>query len=253
MAVVVITGATGALGAATAAAALAAGHTVFGLDRVAPEEAVAAGLHDRPLDHATASGYRHVCLDVTDPHALESAVARIDVVHHLVCIAGGALDEPALGDDPGRLSPQRLRDTLELNLVGPYTCVWAFLDTMRASSGDRSVTFTSTINAQRGIGLHGYAAAKAGLESLVRTLCGPLGADGIRVNAIAPGTVATPRTARAWAHDPDHFPKLAATTALGRLPQPSEIADAYLAAMTLTHLSGQTITVDGGQTVRWQQ
>jgi 3-oxoacyl-[acyl-carrier protein] reductase len=117
--------------------------------------------------------------------------------------------------------------------------------------GDRSVTFTSSWNALTGAGMPAYSAAKAGLIGLMHALTGPLGADGIRVNVVAPGTVVTPRTQRIWASDVGHFERLADTTALGRLGAPVDIARTFVALATeLTHVTGQVIVVDGGQMVK---
>jgi NAD(P)-dependent dehydrogenase (short-subunit alcohol dehydrogenase family) len=85
----------------------------------------------------------------------------------------------------------------------------------------------------------------------MRALTAPLGREGIRINVVAPGTVRTPRTERIWAHVPDHFPRLEATTALGRLASPDDVARAYLALATLlTHVTGEVLVVDGGQSTK---
>jgi 3-oxoacyl-[acyl-carrier protein] reductase len=96
-----------------------------------------------------------------------------------------------------------------------------------------------------------YSAAKAGLVGMMHGLVRPLGAEGIRVNTIAPGTIRTPRTERIWAHVPGHFERLADSTALGRLGEPRDVARAYRAlALELTHVSGEVLVVDGGQLSR---
>ena len=96
-----------------------------------------------------------------------------------------------------------------------------------------------------------YSAAKAGLIGLMHALVSPLGAKGIRINVIAPGTIRTPRTERIWAHRPEHFQRLATGTALGRVGAPEDVGRAFLAVATLlTHVTGQVLVVDGGQMVK---
>jgi NAD(P)-dependent dehydrogenase (short-subunit alcohol dehydrogenase family) len=84
----------------------------------------------------------------------------------------------------------------------------------------------------------------------VRALVVPLGAAGVRVNAVAPGTVPTPATRREWAHVPTHFEDMAALVPTGRLGTPDDVAAAFLVlARDLTHVSGQVLAVDGGQSL----
>jgi NAD(P)-dependent dehydrogenase (short-subunit alcohol dehydrogenase family) len=96
-----------------------------------------------------------------------------------------------------------------------------------------------------------YSAAKAGLVGMMRALTAPLGAEGIRVNVVAPGTVRTPRTERIWSSDPGHFERLERGTALGKLGTPDDVSRVFVALATwLTHVTGQVIVVDGGQMVK---
>ena len=91
------------------------------------------------------------------------------------------------------------------------------------------------------------------MNGLVRVLAVSLGSEGIRVNAVAPGTVRTPRTEQAWRHDEDHFPRLLQGAALDRLTTPDEVAGAFLAlATSLTSVTGQVLSVDSGQAVAWR-
>jgi NAD(P)-dependent dehydrogenase (short-subunit alcohol dehydrogenase family) len=72
----------------------------------------------------------------------------------------------------------------------------------------------------------------------------------VRVNAVAPGTVPTTATRREWAHVPTHFDDMAALVPTGRLGTPDDVAAAFLAlARDLTHVSGQVLAVDGGQSL----
>ena len=83
----------------------------------------------------------------------------------------------------------------------------------------------------------------------MHSLAGPLGADGIRINAVAPGDVPTPRNVREWGHVPGWYDGLRESSPLGRLGTPEDIAAAYLALIDMRHVTGQVIVVDGGQTI----
>jgi NAD(P)-dependent dehydrogenase (short-subunit alcohol dehydrogenase family) len=120
---------------------------------------------------------------------------------------------------------------------------------LRRLGGDRSITVTTSTDALASYGLPAYAAAKAGLIGLVHSLMGGLAADGIRINAVAPGDVPTERNRREWAHRPDWYEGLRVGAPLGRLATPEDVATAYLSLIDLRHVTGQVIVVDGGQTI----
>ncbi len=240
-----VTGAAGAIGSTTVRALLDAGLGVVGFDRAAAVAEVAA------------ERYVGVEVDVRDVTALAAAVDRVadrGRLRHLVGIAGGALrDEPLTQHDPAALAPDVFRASVELNLVSQFQVLHAVLPWLRASGpNDRSITLTSSFNALSGQGMPAYSAAKAGLVGMMYALTAPLGSEGIRVNVVAPGTIATARTGRIWEHAPDHFERLRSSTALGRLGTPEDVARVFVALATqLTHVTGQVIVVDGGQlTVR---
>jgi NAD(P)-dependent dehydrogenase (short-subunit alcohol dehydrogenase family) len=241
--VVLVTGAAGGIGGATVDAFLAEGYCVVGLDR---EASVEAGRGER---------YRGYRVDLRDEEAVVTAVesaASIGPLRHVVGIAGGALSmEPASQHDPALLSTADFQASLDANLTTQYVMLRASLGWLRASAGDRSVAFTSSFNALAGWGMPAYSAAKAGLIGLMHALTPVLGPEGIRVNVIAPGTVRTTRTERIWRDDPEHFPRLERTSALGRLATPDDVARSFVALAThLTHVTGQVLVVDGGQLVK---
>lgn len=241
--VVLVSGAAGAIGSAAARAFLEAGFAVVGLDR------------DRDVEAALGDGYSGLPVDLEDEAALERAIASARSAGrllHVVGVAGGALpDEPRSQRDPAEVSLELFRASLEANLITQFALLRATLPWLRQTAGaDRSVTFTSSINALSGAGLPAYSAAKAGLIGMARALAVPLGREGIRVNVVAPGSIRTPRTERIWGHVAGHFERLEAGTALGRLGTPEDVARAFLAVATLlTHVAGQVLVVDGGQLV----
>ncbi len=107
----------------------------------------------------------------------------------------------------------------------------------------------SSINGERGkFGQSNYAASKAGLIGLARTAAREAGAFGIRVNVVAPGMIETGMTGAL----PDQVKQKAVEeSALGRLGQPAEVADAvwFLLANASRHVTGQVLRVDGGQLI----
>lgn len=237
---VLVTGAAGAIGSATVTAFLEAGYGVVGVD-----------IADQP--GPAREGYLPVRADVRDADALIGALGQLQdrgPLAHVIGIAGGALPgEPETQDDPGALPAETFRSSVELNLTSQFLVLKAALPWLRGGGAEsRSVTFTSSFNALSGQGMPAYSAAKAGLIGMMHALTGPLGAEGIRVNVVAPGTIRTPRTERLWSSVEGHFERLAAGTALGRLGEPQDVARAHLALATqLTHVTGQTLVVDGGQ------
>ena len=241
-ATVVVTGAAGALGAATADTFAAAGFEVIGLD-IDPSVAQPG----RP-------GIRGIQVDLTDETTVHAVLTELadegGRLAHLVGIAGGALpQEPVTQHDPVLLQPAVFRDSIDRNLTSQFLVLQAALPWFRRlGGGDRSVTFISSWNATSAQGMPAYSAAKAGLIGMMHALVRPLGAESIRVNVVAPGTIRTPRTERIWAHDEGHFERLAQGAASGRLGVPQDVAGTCLAlARDLTHVCGQVLVVDGGK------
>jgi len=118
--------------------------------------------------------------------------------------------------------------------------------------GRGALVAISSVSGLRSAPLHGaYGAAKAGLMSLVRTLAMELGASGVRVNAVAPGAVLTPRVEAMMSED--RRAASAANIPLGRMATPEDIARAvvFLASDLASYITGQTLVVDGGATAQF--
>jgi NAD(P)-dependent dehydrogenase (short-subunit alcohol dehydrogenase family) len=236
--VVVVSGSSGGIGRPTCQAFIDAGFSVFGIDIAEPP----------PIDR----WFTSVRADVTKPEELAVMLACADLppVSHVVTLAGIAHPaEPDAHLCGTLIGPEVFRQSVELNLGGHFNVLHATLPYLDQSAGDRSVAFVSSINALRGFGLPAYSAAKAGLSGLVWALTPFLGARGIRVNVVLPGTTPTPATLDEWSSDPDHFGRLAAAVPLGRLGSPSDVAETLVALCRLRHVTGQELVVDGGQSV----
>jgi NAD(P)-dependent dehydrogenase (short-subunit alcohol dehydrogenase family) len=236
---VVITGAAGGIGGATVDAFLGAGFEVVGIDRRAATE--------RP-------GYVGRVADLVDPESVRHALADVGPIRHVVAIAGGALPVEKTTRDVADLPLDAFRQSIEQNLTTAFITLQAALPNLRAADGDRSLSFTASTDALISYGLPAYAAAKAGIVGLVRSLAGPLGHEGVRINAVAPGDIPTPRNQHEWAHVPDWYERVGELTALGRLGTTDELAQAFLAlATSLTSMTGQTLVVDAGVTIAGPQ
>jgi NAD(P)-dependent dehydrogenase (short-subunit alcohol dehydrogenase family) len=181
--------------------------------------------------------------DVRDRAALESLRDRLDGLDILVPNAGvntrvKALDLP---DEP-------LREMLDTNLYGVFVTCQVFGPLLFARPGGR-VVVTGSLASIHGMDLRvAYAATKAGISGLVRSLAIEWGPKGVTVNAVGPGIIKTPLTKAYMEQFPDKVKASIANTPLGRLGEPEDVADvvAFLASEKARFITGQTIYVDGG-------
>ena len=230
-AVALVTGGAGGIGAAVLELLASAGATTVSAD------AAHAGNGD--LD-------RMPC-DVSDPDAVnalvESVVAERGGLDVLVHCAGVTRDGVLW-----KLSDADWSQVLAVNLDSAFYLLRAAAPYLRRSERGAAV-LVSSINGERGkFGQANYAASKAGLLGLARSAARELGRDGVRVNVIAPGFIATPMTASL----PAEFQAQAvAETVLGRPGRPEDVASAalFLCSDLARHITGQVLRVDGGQLI----
>ncbi|GGH48402.1 SDR family NAD(P)-dependent oxidoreductase [Microbacterium album] len=140
---------------------------------------------------------------------------------------------------------------LEVNLSSVFWCGRAAGCLMRDTGTSGSIINIASIGAFMAAGTSAsYSAAKGGVVSLTRVMSTALAPSGIRVNAVAPGTVSTPMMKDAI-EDEEFGTMIAARTPLGRAAEPEEIAGvtSFLAGPDATYITGQTILVDGGRSV----
>ena len=197
-----------------------------------------------------------MALDLTDSRAVEEAMRAIDALepavdmpsaiglYGLVCTPGINVRKPiALLDDA------EVERVLEVNLKGTFWALRAAARTMK-ERGRGSMIVLSSIRSQvvePGQGI--YAATKAGIVQLARTLAGELGGRGVRVNAVAPGVVETPLTGPIRSQ-PSWYEAYAKKSALGRWATPQEIAwpSVFLLSDAASYITGTVLFVDGGWT-----
>src|SRR5690606_8949202 len=122
----------------------------------------------------------------------------------------------------------------------------AFLGMLKRSKGV-IINITSMAADVAQMGSFGYSASKAAVKMFTRTLAGAVAADGVRVNAIAPGVINTDMTAATQAN-PERLGKLMARVPMGRLGQPEELVGAaiFLCSDMSQYVTGITLPVDGG-------
>lgn len=243
-AVVAITGGGGSIGLATAKRLLAddPAATVVLID-LEPGDAA------RELLDAEPGRVHFVGCDVTDPEAVAAAFARIDEIGTLggLVYAAGVVDN----SDSTDLEYDRWRLVMGVNLDGAMLCNQQAGRRMVAAGKGAIVNIASIAGRFGHPRRLPYSVAKAGIGALSRTLAVEWGERGVRVNAIAPGYVATPMTIRGeelglFSHD-----EIAAMHAVKRFAAPEELADpiAYLLSDGASFITGETLYVDGGFSV----
>jgi len=186
------------------------------------------------------AGLAYASVDAADDDAVAraaAAMARLDV---LVLSQGIVKYRRAEYTMPG------FRQVLDVNLTSVMACCAAFHPQLKAARGSIIVlSSTAAFHATRGN--PAYAASKAGAVGLVRTLADAWASDGIRVNGIAPGFVATKMT-RVTTEDPQRLDAALQRIPLGRLGTPADMAGValFLASPLAAYVVGQTLPVDGG-------
>ncbi|MGA5540036.1 SDR family NAD(P)-dependent oxidoreductase [Mycolicibacterium nivoides] len=236
----VVTGAASGIGAATAATLMSAGIRTIRLDIRQPDPDPNYGPE---LQVCCAADVR----DTNLVAVLQAHGANVGTISYLVNCAG-IIDNTGFAG----VSREQWARCLEINLIGAYNLIDALTPSLRAAKAGAIVNITS-IEAHRVIALSDpdptpqYAASKAGLRMLTQTSARVLAADGVRVNSISPGFVATPMAAT---HGDTNSlpPTLAPRVPAGRFARPDEIASAaaFLLSDQAAYITGSDLRVDGG-------
>ena len=235
-----VTGGAQGIGLACVAALIAEGARVTIAD-VKLEAATAAAATFRAKARA-------VACDVSKPEdvkaAVDAAEAAFGTVTVLVNNAGITLPGDIL-----TLELEAFRKVLDVNLVGTFLMSQEVARRMVAAKEQGSIVNLSSINSIMAIpAITAYCASKGGVAQMTRASALALAPHGIRVNAVAPGSIMTDMM-RGVASDDAAMKRVLSRTPLGRIGAPSEIADAvaFLAGNKASYITGETIFIDGGR------
>lgn len=227
---VLISGGSSGIGAGVARAFAAAGDRVVATGATAAEVEAAAG---------ALAGVELRVLDVRDGAAVEALVRGLGEIDVVVNCAGiirrGAEHDPVA-----------FAETLDINLTGTMRVCAAARAGLAARRG--CIVNTASMLSFFGGGLvPGYSASKGGVAQLTKSLAIAYAAEGIRVNAVAPGWIATPLT-QALQDDPARSGPILARTPLGRWGTPDDVAGPvlFLASAAARFVTGVILPVDGG-------
>ncbi|OMC07038.1 SDR family NAD(P)-dependent oxidoreductase [Mycobacterium sp. SP-6446] len=221
------------------------GHATAVLFRDAGAEVTITGTKPAATDYdADLAGMAYRSLQITDHDSVDALAASFASLDVLINNAGanfpGGLDES---------KPEGFEVSVGLNLVGPYRLTVGLYPALRASTaaGGASVVNLASMSALRAVPLvPGYGAAKAGIVDITRNLAVKWATKGIRVNAVAPGTIDTPMTAPMHAAA-DIVESELAHIPLRRFGSIAEIAPtiAFLCTEQSSYTSGAVFVVDG--------
>lgn len=240
---VIVTGGSRGLGLAIARKLAAAGYCVIGIARRESQEMAAAmrqvereaqgALHFRPFDLAETAGVH-------------------DLVKGLRTQFGsiyGLVNNAALGTSGllATMHNSRIENLVHLNVVSPLILTKYVVRSMMADGGGRIVNVASIVGFTGYKGLSAYAATKASMIGLTRSLAREVGSLGINVNAVAPGFMDTDMTEGL---DSKQHGQIVRRSALGRLAEVDDVANSveFLLGPKARNITGIVLTIDAGST-----
>lgn len=242
---VLVTGGDGGLGSAIAEAFAAEGARVAINYRGKPDAA------ERLVAEFEAQGGAALAVqaDITDAEAIEKMFARLDA-------AWGGIDvlinNAGVDGKPGKaweIDVAAWADVIDVNLKGAFLCAREALKRMVKQRSGVVINTSSVHEVIAWSGYSAYAASKAGLAMLAKTLAQEAAPFGVRVLSIAPGAIQTPINRSVWS-DPEGLKDLLEKIPLGRMGTPEDVAGmaVVLASDVASYVTATSIFVDGGMT-----
>lgn len=230
---VLVTGGTGGIGGAIADAFLDAGAEVISTGATEPELEAA---------RAARPGMEHRLLDVRDTEAVRGFMSELGSLDVVVNCAGII----RRGDE---LDADVFARVIDINLTGTMRVCEAARPLLAQSRGS-IINIASMLSIFGGGLVPGYSASKGGISQLTKSLAIAYASDGIRVNAVAPGWIATPLT-EALQNDPSRAQPILSRTPMARWGTPGDLQGIalFLASSHAAFMTGTVIPVDGGYSI----
>jgi NAD(P)-dependent dehydrogenase (short-subunit alcohol dehydrogenase family) len=235
--IAVVSGAAAGIGLAIAERLAEEGATVFGGDLAYKEAGKSdSGILTRPLDVADLASWQVLAAEVAEAGGVDILVNNAGMVGSYEPITDIALED--------------WHAIIGVNQNGVFYGMRTFIPQMRGKGGGSIVNISSIWGLVGAIGVSAYQASKGAVTVMTKNAAMSYAADGIRVNSVHPGLIATPMIAAQDARDEAISDGLIAATPLRRIGQPREVANAvlFLASDEASFTTGSQLMVDGGFT-----
>jgi NAD(P)-dependent dehydrogenase (short-subunit alcohol dehydrogenase family) len=248
MRVALLTGASRGIGRETALALAAKGFCLFLVAEGTAEELASAEAECRAAGSTDAA---QAAFDLSVPGAAEdmvaAALARFGRLDVLVNNAGIRCRKPF-----GTFTRADFTGLLEVNLAAAFFASQAVLPTMRAQGGGRIIHVASQMGRVAAEDNALYGMSKAALIQLTKNMAFELAKEGIQVNSVSPGPIATESNITSYGRIPGRTEQMTARVPLGRMGEPAEVAEAiaFLATAAGGYIQGHDLVVDGGYTIQ---
>jgi 3-oxoacyl-[acyl-carrier protein] reductase len=239
--VALVTGASRGIGRATALALAHAGYAVVAAARAMESEEASETMGDLRAANPTASA---VNLDLASADSIKEAVGRVVKEHGRVdvLVNNGGITRDGLAV---RMKAADWDAVLRTNLDGSFLCIQQVLSGMMRNRWGRIINITSVVGQAGSPGQVNYAASKAGLIGITKSLAQEVASRNITVNAVSPGYIYTDMTKDL---SDDLKQAIMAKIPLARMGSPDDIAAAvkFLASDDASYITGQVLAVNGG-------